>query len=645
MKRSIKLIMKKYFILQTLLLIIFVVNAQNNAESWRFINIPDYHNAEGLSRNIPEREQRIAEQIEQFKQMKERHGGELIVMPGDCNGGHWYREKFLNPFKANPPYTNYTTEQVIIEASRLCYEGLWDIVHKGGYDNFLMAVGDHELGDNPWRKGSEVTKHIATFRQGFANTITLDKTGKSRFTENIGNALPRPVGTIYEHTSNAVQYKNVLFVTLDMFRFDGKDINLGNQGTINGDISGKHLEWFESVLREAQHIPSIKHIVVQSHLPIIYPVRKYASSGMMVDKYESEKILNVLRKYNVDLYLAGEVHMNTVTKDSKSDLIQLVARGNRLTNMTLVDVEDDKLFVKTVHWNGEELGSLTIDKSSSKTKMESSGLLNPISPKGLQIHWSFDNQLDKSNYKSSVEGEFPKEGKHNPLMASITEPIVYLNDGDFNYDYSLIGEKATQVNGVIGNAAEISAATNLFLLPIGPMDFGYERTLSCWVKTTAKGRRIILNSGSYWGNSGQFFNLGVNEGNLELALRPETYTYTKNLSINDGEWHHLAVVMPHNDAKIEDLKLFVDGLLITDKKTSNPEVNVNTTQANWMAVATQTETYKTDLKKTMNMQDYIGLLDDFCLWTRALSDKDIKQIYSEGLKGKSALEIEKELMK
>jgi len=216
-----KSIMKKiFFIVSIGLLFVFNVCTAQEYDTWRFINVPDYHNAEGFSRNIPSREQRIEKQTQQFKQMKERHGGELIIMPGDCNSGHWYRKKYLKQFKSHPDYTNYNTEQVVLEASRLCYDGVWDMVHKGGYDNFLMAVGDHELGDNPWRKGSEVVNQIAAFRQGFANTFTLDKNGKSRFTKKIGKALARPVETIYEHTSNAVQYKNVLFVTLDMFRFD-----------------------------------------------------------------------------------------------------------------------------------------------------------------------------------------------------------------------------------------------------------------------------------------------------------------------------------------------------------------------------------------------------------------------------------------
>ncbi len=617
-------------------------------DSWRFINIPDYHNAEGFVNvwdTAPEgytslREKRIEDQTLLFRQMKERYGGELITMPGDCNGGHWYRENYLERFRSHPDYANYDTKQVILESSRLCYTGLQKIIRDGGYDNFLMAVGDHELGDNPWRKGSEVVNQLDAFRQGFANAFTLDEHGNSFFTKKIGNALPRPVGTIYEHTSNAVQYKNVLFVTLDMFRFDDKDKVLGDEGVVNGDIEGGHLEWFESVLEEAQHISSIKHIVVQSHLPIFYPVRKYASSGMLVDVNETEKILHILRKYKVDLYLAGEVHMNTVTKDPESDLIQLVARGNNLSNMTLVDVENDKLFISTYHQNGDKLGSLTIDKSSSETTIDGSGLLKPIHPKGLQISWSFDKQLDTTYYKNSIEGTFPKLARNNPLMSNITRPIVYLNDGGFGDDYSLIGGNVRQAQGILGNAVEISTNTNLFVLPMGPMESGYERTLACWVKTNANGRLLLLNSGSYWGTGGQFFNLGIHDGNLEVALRPETYTTTRNHAINDGEWHHLAVVMSHFDAKIDELRLFVDGKLIEDKHTTNPQTRINTQQANWMAIATQKGNYNTDLS-AMNIQDFTGLLDDFSIWTRALSDSDINLLYTEGLKGINALGVEK----
>jgi len=95
-----------------------------------------------------------------------------------------------------------------------------------------------------------------------------------------------------------------------------------------------------------------------------------------------------------------------------------------------------------------------------------------------------------------------------------------------------------------------------------------------------------------------------------------------------------------DDAKLKDLKLFVDGQLIEDKKTTKPEVRINTSQANWMSIATQAKSYKTDIVSTMGMKNYTGLLDDFSIWTRALSDNEVLKLYSEGLKGKDVLMVE-----
>ena len=629
--------MKRKLTLLFALGLFFSASAQ---DKWRFINIPDYHKSEGLSvENDAERHKRINEMQQGFAEMHQRHGGELITIPGDIVSGHWYAKKFVKRFTSEPKFATYNKSQVVVEACKRSFGGLKQLIHAAGYDNLLVAVGDHEIGDNPWQKGSEVVKHIATFRKEFGNVFTKDENGSSRFNQNIGSAPARPIGTIYEHTSNAYQHKNVLFITLDMFRFDDKDKALGNQGVVSGDISGKHFEWLEHVLKESQSIESIDHIVIQSHLPIIYPVRKFASSGMLVDDSQSEKILNLFRKYHVDLYLAGEVHMNTLTKDSKSDLIQFVGRGNDLTNLTTIDIEKDKLSLTTYHKNGERLGHFIIDKSKSKTSFNSSGLLEPLNPKGLQIHWSFDKAFDETNYISSVEGRFPKIAKQNKLLAKMKSPVAFFNDGDFNYDYSLISEGVSLTNGIIGKAAKITEKSKLFVLPIGPLDASYERTLATWVKTTKSGRQIIFNSASFWGK-GQFFNLSLNEGDLELSLRPEIYTKTKAQNINDGKWHHVAIVLPKKNGNLADIQLYIDGQEITDKVTERGSTKVKTSQANWMSIATNIPAYKTNVFIEMNMVTYQGLLDDFCMWTRGLAAKEIQKIYQQGLKGISALEIE-----
>ena len=85
--------MKKTYSTLLILFVILTASAQTNVEKWRFINIPDYHNAEGLAINTPERQKRLEEQKEGFIDMKKRHGGELITIAGDAVSGHWYRNK------------------------------------------------------------------------------------------------------------------------------------------------------------------------------------------------------------------------------------------------------------------------------------------------------------------------------------------------------------------------------------------------------------------------------------------------------------------------------------------------------------------------------------------------------------------------
>ncbi|MBL7016261.1 MAG: hypothetical protein ISR84_01750 [Kiritimatiellales bacterium] len=45
-----------------------------------------------------------------------------------------------------------------MKAGHLCCSGMIDSFCKGGYSKLIMAVGDHEVGDNPWPAGSDVSR-------------------------------------------------------------------------------------------------------------------------------------------------------------------------------------------------------------------------------------------------------------------------------------------------------------------------------------------------------------------------------------------------------------------------------------------------------------------------------------------------------
>jgi hypothetical protein len=145
--------MKCFFVL--LLALTSLVQAE---DSWRFLLLADWHSAEKytqLEKNPEWLDAAIAEDVATVNMFKTNYGGELILMPGDSNGGHWDRPAFI---KKNFP--GATPEESILEAGRLCYSGMIKAFKDGGYSKLIMAVGDHEMGDNPWPPGSAISRSL-----------------------------------------------------------------------------------------------------------------------------------------------------------------------------------------------------------------------------------------------------------------------------------------------------------------------------------------------------------------------------------------------------------------------------------------------------------------------------------------------------
>ena len=136
------------------------------------------------------------------------------------------RKQFIKSF--NP---KLTPAESILQAGELCYSGMVSAFKEAGYSRLLMAVGDHELGDNPWPPGTAVSECQPQFREAFANVFNINPdNGQFIYDKPIGEAASRPLGTKYETTSFAYQYKNVLFVTVDVFHQEDPDKTDRNTG-------------------------------------------------------------------------------------------------------------------------------------------------------------------------------------------------------------------------------------------------------------------------------------------------------------------------------------------------------------------------------------------------------------------------------
>ena len=111
-------------------------------------------------------------------------------------------------------------------------------------------------------------------------------------------------------------HKDVLFVAVDVF-----EKGEGKQGGIVAQVTGKQLAWLEKTLQLHR---GIRHVIVMGHTPVLGPVRKRSSSGLMLEAGRQSPLWQTIKKYRVDLYLCGEVHAITCIE---RDGIQQIAHG------------------------------------------------------------------------------------------------------------------------------------------------------------------------------------------------------------------------------------------------------------------------------------------------------------------------------
>ncbi len=595
-------------------------NIENQkTEPWRFISLADWHWAEKyiMGDRYEEHKTAVDENIATLKWMKQKHGGDLIILPGDSNSGHWDTPKFIKKFNKK-----LTAKQSILQAGKLCYAGMIDTFKQGGYSNLLMAVGDHEVGDNPWPVGSEVSKYQAEFRESFANAFNYSTGSASdqpafKYSQKIGSANSRPLGTIYQDTSYAYQHKNALFVTMDVFHQEDYKTAIGEQGTVTGTVVGPHLAWFESVLVEARKDSSIKHIFVQSHLPVIYPVRKVSSSGMLIDNGVDNPFWQLMRKYQVDIYFAGEVHANTVTKDPESNLLQVVTRGNFFTNFQTIDITDDKIEMRLYRHFGEIVtdgnyrttGTLSIDKSKKETSIKASGNLALLETKSKLLHFDFEQdfaQVDRPiNGLSEKKSSFVIDGKR--CGRTLT------NSGTFGDQYDALHCDVNIVPGKSSNAGQFVQDSRMAVFAMGPLQGKHAVAYELSFKTQSKTNQILINTATIWGNTPKgFLNLYLNDGIATVAISNNKMMKAETHKLNDDKWHRIKVSMPHDNSKLSQLIIEIDGKVINSSLT-NGDAKIKFNQS--MRFTIGGKGYSSNAMKTLPVTNFIGLIDDVSLWT------------------------------
>ena len=596
-------------------------------ETWRFITLADWHQAEKYtqSRKNPEwLPEAIAKDIANTRMLKETFGGELILMPGDSNGGHWDTAKFIKRFEPG-----LAPAEAILKAGKLCYSGMVDSFAKGGYSRLLMAVGDHELGDNAWPVDSAVSRCQPQFRAAFAGVLNTDpETGKFLYDQPIGRAPSRPLGTPYAATSYAYQHKNVLFVTVDVFQQESPTRVIGGEGTVTGAVTGAHLKWLDHVLTEARNTPVIKHVFVQGHLPAIHPVRRVNSSGMMMDDGTNCPFWKTLRRHQVDIYFAGEVHANTVTKDPESDLIQLVSRGNFFNNFLTVDVSDGRIEIALHNQTGatpadgqyERSGRLVIDKSGDRKAFEAAGELAFLNPRERLLHFTFEEDAPLVDRRIVGLRGRTKDGT-GVMIRGVKCTRVSPNLGTFGTHYSALCGGLGKTDGSHGAAALFDQDSRMGIFAMGPHYGGLAVSYALWIKTTSDGNQVLINSASIWGKQLQgFLNLNLYDGRPTAMISGSQTLTGDTAKLNDGRWHHLAVVMPEDGCLLSQILLYVDGkLVLAQQQGEDQKIRFN--QAVRLGIGGLG--YSRTAFDALQVEPFVGAMDEVSIWARGLSAAEV----------------------
>ena len=259
-----------------------------------------------------------------------------------------------------------------------------------------------------------------------------------------------------------------------------------------------------------------------------------------------------------------------------------------------VDIEDLDAFVQ--QWLMENCSS--VNDFCNGADINSSGYVDLTDFVVLASHWSPLIDVTLQGYWKLDEA----------TESTAPDSSEYLRDG------TLMNGPVWTPSGKLKGALEFDGVNDYVeIVDYKGVTGLSSRTCMAWIKTTKASGEILS-----WGNSntGSKWIVRVNETG---ALRAEVqggYLYG-DAPINDGDWHHIAVVLNSDGTpKISEVLLYVDGQQETVAGVFDTYIDTAADQNVVIGVYT---------KATGRF--FKGLMDDVRIYNKALSDAEIRHIF------------------
>lgn len=250
----------------------------------KFVSFPDFFNFD-----IPGSWPGYDTAVNYFLSRVKDENPAFVLIAGDLVNGHWWD----SPRCAEHMGSIYFTGWV----NRMKEHGL----------KYYTAVGDHELGDDPWPP--EKIRLIPHLENVYCEHLRMPLNGP----EN-------KKGLAYY-----IREGDLLVITVETFEVKDDSMHL--------EVTGEQLQWFREVLSGNR---DARFTIVQGHVPVWGENKSRSSSRLMLANGKNSSFYQTMKEFGVDVYLAGEFHDVTVLE---SDGIWQIVHGSSW-GREIVNTED-----------------------------------------------------------------------------------------------------------------------------------------------------------------------------------------------------------------------------------------------------------------------------------------------------------------
>jgi hypothetical protein len=357
-----------------------------------------------------------------------------------------------------------------------------------------------------------------------------------------------------------------------------------------------------------------------------------------------------MNQYTVDLYFAGEVHSNTVTKTRQqgSNLIQVVSRSVNFSGFLIVNVTDDTIEMKHYNEVGTkkrfnnnyvEDGYLKVNKTLGIVQIDSGGELHLLDSDVALLHFDFEEVFPLGHRQ--IQG---LSGETSLIAYSIEIDGInctesFINYGSFGsqYDAQIHNIQVVEEVGIQeGRVGKFHPSSRFAIFGTGPFSGGEIFSLSLWIKTDKSNEeQILVYYGALWSylyEGKDYFMLTLDRGIPAIYRNSDASRKAVGTnSLSDGQWHNLVVTMPRKSCLFSEIKIYVDGYQVdapytaSDIKDENVffmtsgRMNVGGLGYSVLSVSNQSNFTKVP---------FVGYMDDLSLWSRPLYDQEILKLSS-----------------